>query len=118
VSKENVTKFTVYRERWFRGKGWSQSQLLRGDGTMCCLGFYAKSCGATDDHILGKAAPSMSQGFWPDWMYRFPARVPVVNEMMAINDGRSLPDEERERQLTELFAAQGITVEFKDGAGP
>lgn len=108
--------FTVDRSKWFRGQGWAKSQLLREDGTMCCLGFYAKACGARDWQIVGVGGPSRAHGFWPDWMFNGSLRVPDVMEMMSVNDERMASDSERELALTQLFAAHGVDVTFVDGA--
>lgn len=47
-------EFTIDRRKWLRGKGKEFSKLLRSNGEMCCVGFYAKACGLSDNAIKFK----------------------------------------------------------------
>src|SRR3954462_4130148 len=49
-----ASEFTVKRSKWHRGQGAKGSKLLRDDGTMCCVGFLSKACGASDAEIINR----------------------------------------------------------------
>lgn len=52
-------EFTISRKTWLSGEGSDDSFLLRScDNKMCCLGFFLKSLGATDEDIVGWPVPS------------------------------------------------------------
>jgi len=48
---KKATEFTVVRSKWFRGNHRGSMLLRPTDGRMCCMGFYALACGATEDQI-------------------------------------------------------------------
>lgn len=120
-------KLVINRKIWLHGEGASQSALLRSeDGKMCCLGFFAKACGATDDEIEDRNMmytdvmyPKNNPNFYP-FMKSSPNAIDVETPPQAIldrlattNDGRFLSDEDRERYITEDFASFGVEVVFK-----
>ena len=121
-----VTSFTVYRDEWLRGTG--NGELLSLEGRRCCLGFYGQSLGVSDEAMRGYADPCDSAGvseqvraLWPDWSYRRSylrdGTKEVCVQIVDANDRCvALPwtDAEREEQLTELFAMEGVTVRFED----
>lgn len=52
-------EFTISRKTWLSGEGSDDSFLLRScDNKMCCLGFFLKSLGATDEDLAGWPVPS------------------------------------------------------------
>jgi hypothetical protein len=113
-------KFVVYRDAWLRGDDQGDSCLLKG-GHRCCLGFLGQALGIHDDEMSHEPCPSdLPNSPWPAWLlYQSGPRVSdsdIGNQLMKINDA-GISDDERERKLTELFAAQGIDVEFRDGDG-
>lgn len=102
-------KFTVIREKWYRGQGAEESALLRGDGKMCCVGFLAKACGVEDFSTLNGPAKARSS-LRPSES----RKMPNLNYagLYLTNDTRKITDEERELQLTSLLASEGVKVEF------
>ena len=113
----DVKKFTVERDRWFRGDR-NGSRLVRAsDGTMCCLGFLGLALGNPRDHLVDRPAPgdtAFSGCSWPSWMLTSGGgNSMVAGELMSINDDRTITDETRERSLTELFLRNGVEVEFR-----
>jgi hypothetical protein len=107
-------KFTVWRDRWSRGR---KSQLLASDGMMCCLGFLGKACGAADDDILHGCTPSYRLGVrWPAGLLKeYNNDSDICEQIIEVNDG---PFQKlREPQLAALFDSIGIDVTFADGTG-
>ncbi len=119
-----ITKFTVVRERWQRGK--SDGQLLSMQGTRCCLGFLGRACGFTDEEMLCMGLPeelhyddfSPQTGSWPSSIVRFEADengvhdTPLTSRIVKVNDDEWISDEGREQRLKELFREACIDVEF------
>jgi hypothetical protein len=113
-----VTAFTVKRSQWLRGEGGYYSRLLReSDKKMCCLGFLAKACGATDEQILNKSIPGGVDPFdgWPRKLIEHPddGSPQPFWAMMSEND-KSTWTINKEEKLIEFFAKIGITLTFED----
>ena len=49
-------QFTIKRSKWLRNP--KKSVLLNGKGSMCCLGFYLKSCGVPKKYLLNVNTPA------------------------------------------------------------
>lgn len=114
------TTFTVYRKTWYRGHGTADSRLLREDGMRCCLGHVGKQCGLRDAELLGVISPRGNAAF-PTFLIdgeAFRGNSKTCSDMMEINDDRSISDTEREAKLTEIAAANGITLIFTDEEEP
>ncbi len=115
-------KFTVWRDKWLRGN--SQRSALRIEtGCMCCLGFLAKTLGATDELIDGYGTPEEVGAIeWPESLVvqgeDRHEDTDVCESIVYINDEAGYDDDEREAHLRDLFARAGIDIEFRDGAGP
>lgn len=122
-----VKKFTVVREKWFRGRGGVDSALVTKNGHMCCLGFYSAACGVVDlsrradsfgnpeDHLSEqKIMAEMPYNLAPSEQKKLPewACSSSADTLANINDNAFIFDDERERQLKEEFAKQGVEVEF------
>jgi hypothetical protein len=130
-------EFVIDRSKWLRGKGPTDSYLLRSsDGKMCCLGFFSLACGLTQDQIKDVQAPkqligldsgghhinllSRTDGFWlmqsDDNIHTPDTHTPDTCRLMEDNDNRMISEQEREEKITRLFAANGVTVKFVDHA--
>lgn len=118
-------KFTVYRSKWARGhrtdRHGDKENLLRGlDRQQCCLGFVARELGCTVKAIESRGVPS-SAALTPEAQDFFLApevgvlwdEKPWIREAAGINDNWYLSDKEREKQLRELFKANGHQIVFK-----
>lgn len=104
---------------------WGMGALLTEDGeAMCCLGFLAMACGATEAAIKGEGDPEGTPDIdWPSAFIRlardedddphaYPRNSTVTNDAIEINDSTKLPWEEKESRLIELFFRAGIQLSF------
>jgi hypothetical protein len=122
-----MMKLTIDRATWLRGEGGSNSRLLRGDDQkMCCLGFYAKSCGFSDEDLSDHLDPSellavrlteendanrIPQSLTPlVAAYHLPTSLAYA--MMKMNDDPNWEEAYREARLKELFEQMDVEVEF------
>jgi hypothetical protein len=124
-----IEKLVIDRATWrvggFKGARnirYGNTELLNKEGMKCCLGFLATECGYTDKEIYGVVSPwelkthdlGDKEGYFDklvskdheDFHTDFGAHA------IQLNDHSSLSDEERERDLKELFKKNGIDVEF------
>lgn len=108
-----MKKFIVYRDAWCRGKGDNYSKLRRSeDGTMCCLGFLALTCGATKELIT-------DHGLLDHINVVVPKKVRENQRIIAqINDNELRSEELRESDLKTMFKECDIEIEFLDGKLP
>lgn len=112
-------RFTVERNKWFRGKGSYESKLLNNDGYMCCLGFFSLACGLKEADIVNKTCPSdlpeelvlstdLNKLVEPN-MYNNSHCL----KLMITNDLETFDNEDmREAELAIHFAEIGVEVEF------
>lgn len=121
---EKVTKLIIDRKKWARGRG--GSELLQEDSTMCCLGFYAKALGYTDDDIRWRSTPSETIARHPTKRNLFPAWLLSEKSytgnseagclLMKYNDAPNyeVPSEAvREANIARIFKeVGGVDVEF------
>lgn len=125
---EDVKKFTVNRKRWFRGKGDTKSALLTPSDKMCCLGFYARSCGLPKSQILNILSPmevhfqtetddyGVAVGKNKNWhtkLVKNGVNTKTCQQLMVVNDNEELEDKKRESKIKALFKTIGITVKFE-----
>ncbi len=116
-------KFTIDRSKWIRGEGWHNTCLYRPkDDKLCCLGFFSLACGLTKEDIANKKAPRDIEDklhLYPDWALEVDLydQGTFLNYIIDVNDELSkyISEEDREKELTNLFSNLGIEVEFIDG---
>lgn len=117
--------FVVYRDKWLRGDAW-KSVMLNDVGGRCCLGFYGKALGMSDEDMIDEATPAncLSARYFPEWLVsNMGGDTNFASTLMNANDddhdaaGEPITDEKREARVKELFASKGIVVEFRDGTG-
>lgn len=115
--------FTVKRSKWARKDSdnllMGRSELLNSRGNMCCLGFVCNQLGIDEAHLERiptprrllselrkkiKDYPFLDEGF----------NSALSKDAMKINDNPGLPSPEKEKQLTELFKKNGLTLNFVD----
>lgn len=115
-------EFTVKRSTWIRGQGVHGSLLLRDDGKQCCLGFLASACGIEDTLMLGISVPEVLpessihkfvSSYFQDLDHSV-SRSHVGDLILQTNDAEKINDEIREKELTMLFKALGVTIKFVD----
>jgi hypothetical protein len=116
----------IDRKKWHRGKGPEQSRLLIKESTtkeyrgkMCCLGFYLKSEGCTDNQIDDMMLPSMVFALPSacNWLlYSDPSGHGQRNEeeLAMTNDNTTIDDPDREDLIKTAFALQDVRVTFID----
>jgi len=110
-------KLVIDRKQWLRGEGGHRSYLLRkSDRKMCCLGFFSLACGLREDQILGVVSPRDLLDSPTQMSFLFDdeglSSSFVGDHLMATNDDPSLHDADREKNITRLFAENGIEVSF------
>lgn len=114
-------RYFVDRSKWYRGKGSESSQLLRKDGTRCCIGFVGQQCGIPDKFMLDKAAVGHGTGTsWPTWFgeclpgeFGMYASVHLdLQQAYLVNDNPILDDASRESQIQAIFASHGDEIVF------
>lgn len=114
-----MEKLVIDRSRWLRGEGGDYSKLLRsGDNKMCCLGFYLRNLGYSDENIEDLCTPnSVLTATTVSWLLKDGG---VYNsddscELMKVNDTKAVTPQEREDRVKELFLKNGVEVTFVDG---
>ena len=126
MEQQYTDEFTISRKEGLRGGGGKASSLFRSDDKMkCCLGFYSLHAGISEQKITDVSSPGIlkKRGFFiPSsvaWLVDPPeedrlGNSQVGNLLMMINDSTTIGEAEREQQIAELFAEQGIRVNFVD----
>ena len=115
-------KLIIDRNTWLRGEGSEVSRLLRReDSKMCCLGFLAISCNVPEEAIMQDQTPSNvcfeHRLMMPEFLFDADSSYRTVVSgacirLMGINDNEDWQDAEREEKLIEIFAENGIQLEF------
>lgn len=110
---KKIKKLSIIRSKWLRGE--THSRLLREDGKMCCLGFLARACGATEGQIREKSTPSETTRVrWPAGMVNKEVGDTCSTVMlMEVNDAIHKDHKKRERSIKRLFKRKfNIEVKF------
>ena len=108
-------QFTVYRSRWFRGKGDMYSRLLRKrDKKMCCVGFLAEACGFAPKDIEDRPTLAEIKVDVPAEMKNLAQDIMNNTLIYCTNDRTDMSEEERERALRQQFRQLGIRLIIKD----
>lgn len=118
MSKQKT--FVIDRRKWLRGESDESfdSFLLReDDGKMCCLGFFAKSCGLKNDDIGNTQAPDnrikKHKEKFPKWFFeKNHQKSKDLQSLIDINDDESIEDEIRENIIKHIFKSHNINVKF------
>lgn len=107
-------KLVIDRTRWLRGDG--VSTLLRS-GKMCCLGFLAKACGATDAEIIGHGTPrEVPTVNWPTGLIDDDdGNTSLTLNLISANDGEDFVEAKREAYIARGMGIIGVKVTFIDG---
>lgn len=108
----------IDKSQWYRGM--IESSMLRrpSDGKMCCLGFYALSCGLSKDAITTRRAPSEVDSWDTNLIKVTPSGTRINSSLccrlMRYNDDDSgISDAVRQKRLRILFKRLGVKVVFK-----
>ncbi len=122
IRKTPPKEFEVDRSKWVHGRKNTETlgatSLLNENGNMCCLGFYAKACGATKESILGHGYPGgelniplMGEGYNDDYGWSSYRNSALCREAMTANDA-STDKKEKETKIKELFKEGGVKLTF------
>lgn len=106
---------TINRAKWECGTG--GGKLLRIDtGKMCCLGFFGRSCGISQNALAGKGRPEeVRRSRWPAWLIHGGNKNSTsddTEDLIFANDDEDINGKQREKRIAELFAKHGIRVRF------
>lgn len=119
-------EFTVYRSRWIRGQAIG---FLHKFNKHCCVGFYALACGFTERQLeevgrfetlafesrhLGVSMEEKTKILHMDHTFFSGNKDNYETRAYKVNDNPDITDEEREAQLTAIFAEADVVVHFKD----
>ena len=135
-------RLTIPRSKWLRAGSeltqfWASQLWHKKADCGCVLGHYGIGLGIEPDVLHGCVVPEETidgdESPWPLWLVEPElATEEDANEHLspgdrlgwmgtelavkaiAINDDPNIWDDERERQLTELFAAHDVQLEFID----
>lgn len=121
-----MRELVIDRATWFRGRGPAQSRLLTDQGKRCCLGFECQALGYKDEQLIDVPSPGILCSYEhpeavPDhmqWLADFNKDQDIFEnsitclDLIAINDNPSISDPERESQISEIFANNGVEVKF------
>lgn len=115
---KELTEFTVIRSQWLHNPNSpAESGLIVKDGHKCCLGFACEAMGieikvgmkmpyeATKEISPLTVFNSICNGIYS---------TDLALRASTINDSKELTMKQKEEQLTELFASNGITIKFVD----
>ena len=125
-----MKKFTINRSKWRTGTegsnktGIGDTFLLNNEGFMCCLGFYSIQAGFGVTDCLNEPYARNIVRKRKDKADSFKKLEMLVHELdgeyyhsafateaMGINDNKTIP-EQKEIEIKELFAKEGVEVEF------
>jgi len=100
-------QLTIDRKRWLRGTHPTSYLRRKRDGKMCCVGFYAKALGHTQDEITGQyelVNLKKPKCRWSDSddMYN----------LYNVNDACGINEAEREVQIIRGFKRHRVNVRF------
>lgn len=120
-----IKTLVIDRSRWLQGR-WSditESMLRSNSGNlphpmMCCLGFFAKRLGLTNEEItdigrldeVSDLIPEPYRTEALEWRHKYKGS--TVWQLMSINDDPDISSRERERRITRLFKEWGVAVRF------
>lgn len=107
----------VDRQKWFRGKGCMDSQLLKQDGRMCCLGFASIQCGMSPNDILGQPYNYCILSETPDILSFLNEDMynpsDIGEKLTSINDALYLNENDRELKLNSILEQGDCPIRFK-----
>lgn len=117
---KDIKEFTIKRSEWLRGE-MDESYLLRAsDRKRCCIGFYLSACGIDDIDLLAKRSPhDLSSIMGKHWLLHKHTNGEIhdsdkCSNLIISNDAETFTQKQREQQIVEIFAEQGIEASFVD----
>lgn len=113
---KELKEFTVVRSQWLHNPSSPiESGLIVEDGRKCCLGFACETMGIKIE--VGIKMPCYTSKEPSVFVRRSCDSDDYTSTTLAlraskINDSKELTMQQKEEQLTELFASNGITIKF------
>lgn len=122
MSKTKNQVLVIDRTRWLRGVYGNPTGHVQSDGDtsklyrkhdrrMCCLGFYLRSCGCKVGDIIGRSKPNDLDAL-PNQAHWLVQKWGEQDYLINKNDNTYMSDEVREKEITAVFARNGVTVKF------
>lgn len=115
-------KLIIDRQKWYRGNTDGSKLLRSNDGKMCCLGFYARECGLSEEQIADKGNPASVDASAMEWgsgSWLFQSAdddhgilSADCNLLIRTNDCPAESEALREADIQAIFARHGVEVEF------
>ncbi len=124
-----IPEIVVHRDTWLRGNTMGpfpteRVQLINEQGHKCCLGFAGLCWDIPAHTLVNTGTPDEVNWEWKgDHPFSLLVDINDLNTQLArdtvmINDNPTISDEEREEELTALFATKGIVMRFTDDPEP
>lgn len=122
MNNNQVKKFIIVRERWLRG-----STITIEDGStlrdeydhQCCLGFYGDALNVDYEQDRSPChSHNKEDASWPEWLFtedsdgKLTCPSTVQWNLIDTNDSKKISEEAREAKIKQIFALQGVEVEF------
>jgi len=127
---EYIHSFKIDESRWQHGDEKENpvtfdSALRMDNGKMCCLGFFAQSCGAKVDSMVGICDPlELVRRYDSNKILSSSTKIKSilsrkdgrdraeVDALIHANDNGNIPLESRKKKITNLFKKLKVKVEF------
>jgi hypothetical protein len=131
--KKTVHSFVIDERRWLHNEVEELEEyegMLRNEkGKMCCLGFFAQSCGVKPKNMKGLGMPAdieplprklkelvlEAQPPQDDDGYEEIVYHPTIQDLADTNDAEGLTLFRRKQRITRLFRDLGVAVTFTNG---
>jgi hypothetical protein len=115
---KKIKTLIISRKKWSRRTKedcGAETMLLDLSGKMCCLGFALRECGVPKNDIFMAGDPAALKIKVPDFSERSISMDEIINSTLSdsailINDNPLIPDEDKEKQLIEIFGESGIKL--------
>ncbi|MEK6885206.1 MAG: hypothetical protein AABY22_36580 [Nanoarchaeota archaeon] len=104
---KNIKKFTIDFNTW------GKQALLTTDGKMCCLGFYSKARGVSNDDMR-------YVGSWSDlnlennFLCQNQESTKIEKQLINVNDSKHLSVPFKIKTITKLFKENDIHVNWQN----
>lgn len=117
-----MKEFTIYRDKWNRGKKFGTTFLLNEDdnNNMCCLGFLGKACGISLKRMQNKSmlfnVKKNSHRNYPilDGEFSWCSFSQLNDKRWELYNNIAYSEKKREKELKIMFEEIGFKVQFKD----
>ena len=131
MTKKIVHSFVIDERRWLHGEKDTPSYegvLRNKEGKMCCLGFFAQSCGVKPKDMVEIGMPDALESKLPRKLLQFAFEIDKCSDEVELylknpveylsdaNDDEGYTLVQRKRKITSLFKKLGVEVTFVNGS--